>query len=755
MEKVNRSDTMATAGIILDRLSGALFVLWLFLPIGASTAVDGTYPVMTALALPFEYLRLSGLSLAGIALFAAWAMPLFGLWKLSGFALDGIKGERFGPGTRLSAFLRIAATVIPAYCFVVPFAAYGDRPAYFAAVPVIAYVVALLAFAGNVASVILAIRILNRLDPVYNDFVEFRKTLKAGEAATADRKNKLFAAFEVVYRIKTKLIIAFMSVVGIVVIVLSTVTLTGYRATIFKAVSDGARNQAEQAAAIYKINLGDSLAMFEYLDRQSKLNERAEFHFASFEVFSNLKVEVYLDALSGGNVPDFASEYSTLAPGKRFPDRPAIPGAVVAKYGAVEGSAGFADVKAKVLTFISPITTKGKASADGVRRDRLIGLAAIIFDEDVIFEPFFRTRSSVIAITVFFLYLSAIIVFIVGDRIVRPLLYLRMGVRRISNSLRGMIRGETRVSAENLVYSDHVITRDEIKSLSGEIGEMVTVIRGIVPYISASTLKQAEKGTSSSVEKNLTFLFTDIRGFTTLCEGKRPDEVVSILNRYLGLETEIVIRNHGDVDKFVGDELMAFFDGPEKELNACRAAMELRHTMQEEREAREKEGLVTVEIGIGVNTGPVVFGSVGAQDRMDFTSIGDTVNLAARLEGANKEYRSKTIITDAVYRLVKDEFVCRELDFVAVKGKRDPVRIYELLQATSRAAEKLDKIRKVFEMGLIAYRKKNWAKARIAFEKNIAAFKDGPSAIFLDRVAYFEKYPVPEDWDGVFRMTVK
>jgi len=283
---------------------------------------------------------------------------------------------------------------------------------------------------------------------------------------------------------------------------------------------------------------------------------------------------------------------------------------------------------------------------------------------------------------------------------------------------------------------------------------MVTVIKGIVPYISKSTFKHA-KGGVTSTQKNLTFLFTDIRGFTTLCEGKSPDEVVSILNRYLSLETEIVLRNYGDVDKFVGDELMAVFEGPEKELNACRAAMDLRHAMQEEREQREKEGLITVEIGIGINTGPVTHGSVGARDRMDFTSIGDTVNLAARLEGANKEYQSKTIITEAVYKLVQAEFECRELDFVAVKGKKDPVRIFELLQAHGRKTEKIEQIRKFFELGLGAYRKQNWEKAQAAFQKNLEAFKDGPSAVFLNRIKYFKKYGVPEDWDGVFRMTVK
>jgi class 3 adenylate cyclase len=330
-----------------------------------------------------------------------------------------------------------------------------------------------------------------------------------------------------------------------------------------------------------------------------------------------------------------------------------------------------------------------------------------------------------------------------------------MNVRKISDVLSTMISGQSRVSSSSLVYKDCVTSRDEIKSLSSEINDMVTVIRGIVPYISASTLKQAEKGMTSTTRKELTFLFTDIRGFTTLCEGMQPEEVVGILNSYLDLETEIILNNHGDVDKFVGDEMMAFFEGPLKELNACRAAMQIRHAMMEEKERREKDGLPIVSIGIGINSGDVVFGSVGARDRMDFTSIGDTVNLAARLEGANKAYGSKSIITETVYNKIKGKFLCRELDFIAVKGKNEPVRIYELLQEVPRAQPKLVEIKNLFEKGLESYRVRNWAKARVAFQKNVDLYDDAPSKIYLERIEHFSSNPPPRGWDGVFRMMVK
>jgi class 3 adenylate cyclase len=305
------------------------------------------------------------------------------------------------------------------------------------------------------------------------------------------------------------------------------------------------------------------------------------------------------------------------------------------------------------------------------------------------------------------------------------------------------------------MYQDRVNSRDEIKSLSTEIGNMATVIRGVIPYISASTLKAAERSAPSSEKRDLCFLFTDIRGFTTLCEGHEPTEIVEMLNHFLELQSSVILANHGDIDKFVGDEIMAMFEGPDKELNAARAACEIRYKMALEKEIAEAANKKAVAIGIGINTGPVVFGSVGAQDRMDFTSIGDTVNLAARLEGANKQYGTKTLITEAVWEMIKEEFLCREIDFLTVKGKSQPVRVYEVLQRRTNATPKLDDLADRFEKGLAAYRKQDWAGAEQIFLHLMKEYDDETSEIFLKRVSMFRKNPPNADWDGVFDLTVK
>jgi class 3 adenylate cyclase len=330
-----------------------------------------------------------------------------------------------------------------------------------------------------------------------------------------------------------------------------------------------------------------------------------------------------------------------------------------------------------------------------------------------------------------------------------------MSVASISSSLSGMIKGERRISAELLQFQDRVETNDEIKGLSNEVGNMTAVIRGIVPYISASTLKHSERERPMTESRDLCFIFTDIRGFTSLCEGMSPEKVVELLNRYLDLQSSIILANHGDIDKFVGDEVMAMFEGPDKELNAVRTSLAIRSAMAREKEKAIAAKMNVVSIGIGINSGPVVFGSVGAKDRMDFTSIGDTVNLAARLEGANKAYGTKTLVTESVYRPVKKEYLCREVDRLTVKGKKLPVSVYEIVHERANASAALVEFCEGFEEGLALYREQKWPKAAKQFSTLAAKYDDEASSTFLSRIELFKTNPPPAEWDGVFNMTVK
>ena len=228
-----------------------------------------------------------------------------------------------------------------------------------------------------------------------------------------------------------------------------------------------------------------------------------------------------------------------------------------------------------------------------------------------------------------------------------------------------------------------------------------------------------------------------------------------MLNHFLDIQSSVIIANGGDVDKFVGDEVMAAFDGPNKEQNACKTSIEINKAIAEEKELAQAAHQNIIAIGTGINTGPVVSGSVGARDRMDFTSIGDTVNLAARLEGVNKQYGTKTLISGAVYEKVKDLYLCREVDWLTVKGKMKTVIAYELLQTHEHAAKRLVDMKRIFEEGLVFYRAQKWSSAAKAFGFLKEDMNDEASTVFLGRIDFFKANPPGKEWDGVFRLSVK
>ena len=191
--------------------------------------------------------------------------------------------------------------------------------------------------------------------------------------------------------------------------------------------------------------------------------------------------------------------------------------------------------------------------------------------------------------------------------------------------------------------------------------------------------------------KILTVLFSDIRGFTTLSEKLTPEELVAHLNIYLQAMTNIVIKYNGTLDKYVGDEIMAFWGAPIPQQHhaylGCRAALEMMTELNRLNEQWKSEGNshLCLNIGIGINSGEMVAGNMGSAARMDYTLMGDNVNLGARLEGTNKMYKTAVIISEFTYEMIKDEkIVVRELDLIRVKGKAKPVRIYELLDIEER-----------------------------------------------------------------------
>ncbi|TGK05247.1 adenylate/guanylate cyclase domain-containing protein [Leptospira langatensis] len=196
-------------------------------------------------------------------------------------------------------------------------------------------------------------------------------------------------------------------------------------------------------------------------------------------------------------------------------------------------------------------------------------------------------------------------------------------------------------------------------------------------------LKNPENLNLGGSKKDITIFFSDIRGFTTMSEKMGPEELVQFLNQYLSEMTEIIIEFKGTIDKYMGDAIMAFWGAPvpleDHAYYACAASLAQMRRLAVLKEEWRSMDLPVMDIGIGLNSGPAVVGNMGSSHRMDYTCMGDTINLGSRLEGSNKEYATNIIISEYTYEKVKDRVIARELDLVKVKGKTKPVRIYELI----------------------------------------------------------------------------
>lgn len=259
--------------------------------------------------------------------------------------------------------------------------------------------------------------------------------------------------------------------------------------------------------------------------------------------------------------------------------------------------------------------------------------------------------------------------------------------------------------------------------------------------------------------KELSIMFSDIRSFTSIAEQMGPDELVFFLNEYLSEMTDIVFNRWGTLDKYIGDAIMAFWGSPypqeDHAFRACACAVEMQARLQELNGKWAAEGRKTLAVGVGISTGVVNVGNMGSSRRLSWTVMGDEVNLASRLEGLNKEYRTKIIIGENTQRQVSGEFVCRELDQIRVKGKMQPVGIYELL-AFAQDAPKYEDLLSRFHHVLTAYRRQNWKEAVQGFGDLVIRYpEDGPSQVLLRRSREFLLAAPPADWDGVYVATAK
>mgnify|MGYP003876848169 CR=1 FL=1 len=256
-------------------------------------------------------------------------------------------------------------------------------------------------------------------------------------------------------------------------------------------------------------------------------------------------------------------------------------------------------------------------------------------------------------------------------------------------------------------------------------------------------------------------LFSDIRSFTTISEAVGAQQTVSMLNDYFSRMVDVIFRHDGVLDKYIGDAIMAVFGVPfstgQDADNAVKVGIDMLREMRSFNEERQKEGKDPINIGIGINTDEVISGNIGSLKRMDYTVIGDGVNLAARLESANKFYGSKLLISSYTHKQLTETYLVREIDRIRVKGKLQPVSVFEVLDYHDDSTISLWKeTLPSFSKALDLFYQQQWEEAIHWFEKVLARIpNDRPSTIHLERCRYLLDTPPEADWDGVWQLSEK
>jgi adenylate cyclase len=283
--------------------------------------------------------------------------------------------------------------------------------------------------------------------------------------------------------------------------------------------------------------------------------------------------------------------------------------------------------------------------------------------------------------------------------------------------------------------------------------------RYVTESVVESILSDPSKLKLGGERRKMSVLFSDIRGFTSISEGLRPEKLVEIMNKYLSRMTDEVFKHEGVLDKYIGDAVMAFwnapFDQPDHAKRAVETALDMLSALKE-MNATKAFGDVELKIGVGVNTGEMVVGNMGSEERFDYTVIGDSVNLGSRLESLTKEYGVCLLITESARQELNNGYLLRQVDLVAVKGKKEPVKIFEVMKRSKNASQADKQIVKKFEDALAAYFAKDFPQAvQLTSELLAERPEDGPSKTLKSRAEHFIQEPPPADWNGVWVMTKK
>ena len=304
--------------------------------------------------------------------------------------------------------------------------------------------------------------------------------------------------------------------------------------------------------------------------------------------------------------------------------------------------------------FVKPIIYKYKNNSI------LLGATLLYYDRNAINKIVEQMIDLIFTITLIILLLATLVVYFAGVKFTNPILQIT--------------KAATDVSKGNLDVNLNINTNDEVQHLAEQFNIMVNGLKEkqkMQKFVSDSTIDMIQDGSACKLVlggeyRKLTFLFSDIRGFTAMSETKDPSEIINIINFYLNLQSNIIKSNGGDIDKFIGDEVMASFAGEDATIRALKTALEIQKMLQEENLKREAKNETICKVGIGINEGSVIVGNIGSDERMDFTSIGSSVNLASRLCSSAKE--NEIIIEKKTFESSKSDYKIQKSDSIKVKG---------------------------------------------------------------------------------------
>ena len=348
---------------------------------------------------------------------------------------------------------------------------------------------------------------------------------------------------------------------------------------------------------------------------------------------------------------------------------------------------------------------------------------------------------------------------------------------RLTGPVRSLASAMRDVQQGNLNVQLPVSSTDEVGRLTDSFNFFVEQLRSkeqmkqtfgkyIDPRILEHVLAQPSAEVVAGGRHQMTVLFADLVGFTSLSERLTPSLMVTLLNRHFGLQALAVQEHHGVVDKFVGDSVMAFWGPPfvkpeEHAVLACHAAQaQLAALDTLRRELPEITGLrrdtPAIELRIGICTGEVVVGNIGSENTRSYTVIGDTVNLTSRLESANRVYRTHILLGESTAQAIGPQFEMREIDTISVKGKTETTRVFELLSAAGQLSEESVRLRERYEQARRAYLAQEWDLAEATFRECLQLRPDdGPSHVFLQRIQTLRRKPPGKDWNGVWQLVEK